>query len=111
MADSLEVTVGRMTFRIPVKGDPDRTLRAVEAVNIRLRDIEENAPRIDDLLFALLTAVSFAEELEQERDAISLERKHLETERQQDTRDFLVALDKISEDLNGIAVDLGRKGD
>ena len=109
MADSLEVTVGRMTFRIPVKGDPERSLRAVEAVNERLRAIEESAPRIDDLLFALLTAISFAEELEQERDAISLERKHLEAERQQDTRDFLVALDRLSEDLTGIIREVGRK--
>ena len=111
MADSLEVTVGRMTFRVPVNGDPERTLRAIEAVNERLRGIEESAPRIDDLLFALLAAVSFAEELEQERDAISLERNHLEAERQQDTRDFLIALDRLSDDLAGIMREVGRKGE
>ena len=109
MAEGLEVTVGRMTFRIPVKGDPERTLRAVESVNARLSAIEEGASRIDDLLFALLTAVSFAEELEQERDAIASEREHFEAERQRDTREFLVALDQISGELDAITAELGRE--
>jgi len=103
MSDELiEVTVGRVPLKVPAVIDVATTLRVAEEVNARLKEVEGRGGRIDTYAFSLLTAMSFAAELEKTRRTLAAERKENAREREQETRDLLAVLTTIREGLRAI---------
>lgn len=98
----IEVTVGRVRLKVPVMHDKNTTLRMARAVNARLEEIEKRSPSIDSHAFALEAAMSFAAELEQASHEFDAEKAGLIEQQNQDTRDILIALNKISEGLENL---------
>lgn len=108
MPESVEVELGRRTLKVPVRESVEQTLAAVRLVNERLAVAEERVPVVDDLLYALAAALDIAEDYQVERVARTEEREAFEKEREQDTKEFLVALDELSGQVNDILTGLNQ---
>jgi cell division protein ZapA (FtsZ GTPase activity inhibitor) len=96
----IEVMLGRIRMKVPVIVDEATTLRAVDAVNARLDEIEKQSQRVDTFEFALLASLSFAGELEQTKHSVAAEREQLAESSSEDTKSFFKELDKIAEALD-----------
>ena len=90
----MEVIIAGRKLDAPVYEDKETTSRIVKRVNKRLKEIEKGSKRIDTQAFALLSAVSFAAELELS-----------EAGRKDDVKEVLVALDRLSTALKELVED------
>ncbi len=86
--------VGGATLQVPVFVDEETTDELVRLVNARLQKIEGESTRIDTQAFALLAAVSFAEDY-----------LRLQEERRHDQEEILKTLRKVTEALRALARD------
>jgi len=87
----MDVRVSGQHISVPVYGTDEVTLQAVEAVNKRLKEIEEESTRIDTHGFALQAAVYFAAQyrLEQERRQAEAEKVRAgDAERENEDREI-----------------------
>jgi cell division protein ZapA (FtsZ GTPase activity inhibitor) len=98
----VDVVLGRMRLKVPMIVDQETTLRIAQKVNARLEEVEKQSDRVDSHAFALIAAMSFAAELEEVQKTLAAERKMSMEERTQETKEFFVELDKITETLRRI---------
>lgn len=90
----LPVKIANVSMRVPVCVDEETTRGIVEALNARIKQIEEKAPRIDTQAFALQTAYEAAVDL-----------YLLRRDQERDIRELGVALDGIATQLSELAED------
>lgn len=83
-----QIKLRGITLTIPDHLHPETASRVLSELEARLTDIESKSTRIDTQAFALQTALSFA------LDAAEARKDH-----DSDTREILLALDKISDQL------------
>lgn len=98
----IDVNLANMSLKLPVVGDPKTTRRIAEIVNERLEEIEKESNSIDTHRYALEAAMHFAAELEQTKQDYAEYVAQAEADEQEETRDVLLALDKIAENLRAI---------
>ena len=92
MSDSkIEVTLAGVRLNIQPYGDPETTRRAAQEVTRLVREIEARSNRIDTQAFALEAALALAAELDLKgQDQVK------------ETKELLVAFDRLTESLRGI---------
>lgn len=98
----INVGLAHMNIKVPVISDAETTRRIAEMVNKRLEIIEHESTSINTHQFALEAAMQFAAELEQTKKAYKAYVDQAEAREEQETREVLVALNKISEDLRAL---------
>ena len=87
--DRIEVKVGGKTVSVPVYQDRRTTLRLVQRLDAKLKEIEAESPRIDTQAFALEAALAFAAEL-----------ADTETLHETESKEVFKELDQISKELD-----------
>ena len=95
--EMVEVLVGRMRLKVPVVVDEATTLRVAEQVSARLEEIESKSTRVDSLHSALVSAMSFAGELETERLQAADDHKRSATVHADEQREYFHALHRIAD--------------
>lgn len=92
---TIQVQLAGATLTVPIYENEQTTREIVDQVNARLKEIEAHSPRVDTQAFALQAAASFAAELAQARK-----------ENASDTREILLTLNRIHEDLRSVLDEL-----
>jgi len=100
--NAVEITLGRIPMRVPIIVDSQTTQRIAKQVNERITKIEQESNRGDTYEFALLTALTFAAELEQAQRTHHEEVKELVRTKEHEERELLLALSKINESIRAI---------
>ncbi len=90
----MQVTLGQSVVRVPVIQDPATTEKIAAQITKKLIEVENNASRIDTLYFFQLTAFYMAAALYQSNH-----------ERDQDTREIMISLDKMHSKLQSLLVE------
>lgn len=90
--ETLAVQIGRQKLLVPICEDEETTLDIIKQVEERLTAIEEERDWVNSTQFATLAAYLFAVDL-----------YNAQQEHAKDTREFLVALNKLAETLRDIA--------
>ena len=93
-AEHIKVKLGPVTVNVPVCNDVVTTQKIAKIVTDRLNSIEKKSKVIDTQAFALHTAFSFASEIEL-----------LTLEKSENTKEILLALDKLNDTLVQIIED------
>ncbi len=89
--ENTEIMLGRLKLKVPVYKSAEFTQKIADEVTKRLQEIESQSDRIDTQAFALSAAMSYAIEVAKARDEAS-----------SDTRQMLLALNRISEALRDL---------
>jgi len=101
----IDVNLAKMPLKMPVIDDAETTRRIAEIVNERLEQIEKESNSVDTHRFALEAAMYFAAELEKAKQTYEDYVEQAKAREQEETRDVLLALTKITESLRGIVED------